>query len=317
MKFPAARKGDPVTHGGISPCGTIGPPAGECGYGPVFIEGLRAAHVGCLAICDGTLGPGVIHPPTPATPIIVGSETVKIHALPAARWLPSGDLTACGAFLGLSPLAGARTVFIGGPATNLDPESVRLAMSLIKIGGSADESDRLLVLKQLARLPPHVLQRLLDKGSKVVVCRDAVTEYDQDLKGEQPRGWKKGDTWDKVPGEYDPARNEVVIAVQGHGTPEGPNLKKGHGSDNLVLHEVGHAIDSTDDPKLSCGKDFGDARAKDLNTYDAYERQKGDAGKEETYAESFANYYNDPDKNAKQHPNLNEYWKKDPLKPKP
>jgi hypothetical protein len=32
--------------------------------------------------------------------VMIGSPTVPIHGKPAARWAPSGDLTACGAFLG-------------------------------------------------------------------------------------------------------------------------------------------------------------------------------------------------------------------------
>jgi type VI secretion system secreted protein VgrG len=44
---------------------------------------------------------------------MIGSPTVLIHGKPAARWAPSGDLTACGAFLGDPRLAATRTVIIG------------------------------------------------------------------------------------------------------------------------------------------------------------------------------------------------------------
>src|SRR2546427_1170374 len=84
--FPAARKGDPITHDMLVPCGVIGPPiSGPCpGFGPVIIEGLPAAHVLCTVICTGVISAGIIHPPLPVPPPIVkGSMTVFIHGMPA------------------------------------------------------------------------------------------------------------------------------------------------------------------------------------------------------------------------------------------
>lgn len=112
--FPAARKGDPITHDMAVSSGVIGPPlSGPCPMGFVIIEFLPAAHVGCTAICGGIISGGIVHPPI-TTPIIKGSATVFIHGMPAARWAPSGDLAACGVFLGLPPLTPTRTVLIGG-----------------------------------------------------------------------------------------------------------------------------------------------------------------------------------------------------------
>jgi hypothetical protein len=45
----------------------------------------------------------------------MGSVTVQIHGMSAARWALSGDIGACGVFLGDPKLAAARTVLIGGP----------------------------------------------------------------------------------------------------------------------------------------------------------------------------------------------------------
>jgi uncharacterized Zn-binding protein involved in type VI secretion len=116
--FPAARKGDPITHDMTVPAGVIGPPpSGPCPM-PVMIEGLPAAHVGCIAICTGATAAGPIHPPLPTppfgTPIVKGSMTVLIHGLPAARWSPAPDMAGCGVFLGDPKLAAARKVLIGG-----------------------------------------------------------------------------------------------------------------------------------------------------------------------------------------------------------
>lgn len=88
--------------------------------GPVLIEGLPAAHVGCIAVCSGIISGGatIVHPPVPTppfgTPIVKGSATVLIHGFQAARWDPSGDVAACGVFLGMPPLAATRTTLIGG-----------------------------------------------------------------------------------------------------------------------------------------------------------------------------------------------------------
>jgi len=119
--FPAARKTDPITHDMLVPCGVIGPPAaGPCASGPVMIEYLPAAHVGCSVLCTGAISGGVAHPPAPPSPpgppvlIVMGSTTVWIHGMSAARWSPAPDIGACGVFLGDPKLAATRTVWIGG-----------------------------------------------------------------------------------------------------------------------------------------------------------------------------------------------------------
>lgn len=117
--FPAARKGDPLTHDTLVPSGVIGPPlAGPCPKGPVLIEALPSAHANCTAVCTGVISAGLAHPPPPGPPppVISGSGTVLIHGMPAARWTPSGDMAGCGSMLGLPALAATRKVFIGGPA---------------------------------------------------------------------------------------------------------------------------------------------------------------------------------------------------------
>lgn len=117
--FPAARKGDPITHDMLVPSGVIGPPpTGPCPMGPVMIEMLPAAHVGCIAVCSGATSAGPVHPPVPVppfgTPIAKGSLTVLIHNMPAARWSPAPDVAVCGVFLGDPKLAAMRRVLIGG-----------------------------------------------------------------------------------------------------------------------------------------------------------------------------------------------------------
>ncbi len=112
--FAAARIGDPITHDMLVPCGVIGPPLTQPPP-PVIIEGLPAAHVNCTVVCSGVISAGLVHPPSPVPPPIVkGSTTVFINNMPAARWAPSGDVGACGVFLGDPKLLAMRRTFIGG-----------------------------------------------------------------------------------------------------------------------------------------------------------------------------------------------------------
>jgi len=101
-----------------APSGVIGPPVVPPTAGIVMIEGMPAAHVTCTVACSGATSAGMAHPPpgagTPPPPIIMGSTSVLINGMAAARWAPSGDTTACGAFLGDPKLTAARSVLIGG-----------------------------------------------------------------------------------------------------------------------------------------------------------------------------------------------------------
>jgi hypothetical protein len=114
--FPAARIADPITHDLLAPSGAIAPPQSGLPPYQTLIEFLPAAYVTCTALCTGVITGGVAHPPItgPQPPITKGSLTVQINFQPAARWVPSGDLAACGVFLGMPALAAARTVRIGG-----------------------------------------------------------------------------------------------------------------------------------------------------------------------------------------------------------
>lgn len=115
--FPAARVFDPLTHDLAAPCGVIDYPiTGPCPQ-PVQIEFQEAAHVGNICKCTGVITGGIVHPPVPVhpfgTPIILGAFRTLIHFMPAARWAPSGDMAACGTFLGTPPAAASRKTMIG------------------------------------------------------------------------------------------------------------------------------------------------------------------------------------------------------------
>ncbi len=165
----------------------------------------------------------------------------------------------------------------------------------IYAAGTADDRDGMLVAAELAKLPPRLLAKLHDQGTRVVVCRTSVTEYRTDLRGVHPRGWPQGSTWGEVSGLYDPARNEVVVASDGRRILNS-------GSINVVHHETTHALDRGGDG--SDAPTFRAARDADLVTLSLYERQPGAAGRSETFAESLARYLN----GAEKLPHLASYW---------
>lgn len=181
-----------------------------------------------------------------------------------------------------------------------------LAESLVDAKGSAGASDKAVVVTELVKIPRGGLEKLVAKKTRVTVCRDSVTEVLTSLKGVQPRGWPPGMTWDSVPGLYDPATNQVIIATRGGQVPP---TGDGHGSANLVIHEVGHAIDAAGGGSSS--PEFVAAYDKDKASLPAYEQQAGAAGREEAYAESMARHHGGSSDTTG--PNLAAYWQTDPL----
>lgn len=196
-------------------------------------------------------------------------------------------------------------------------ERLKLARELTQKGGSGTDADKELVARELAKLPRSTLEQMKADGTKVIACRGSVTDHATALRGQQPRGWDPGDTWDIVPGMYDPNTNEVVIATRGHGTPAGahvPATGEGHGSADMTVHEALHAVDyNRGGAARSTGTDFNNARNSDLASLGTYETQAGSAGQEETWAESGARYYGGGGGTT----NLDSYWRNHPPGPPP
>ncbi|KKO47558.1 hypothetical protein VT06_16365, partial [Arsukibacterium sp. MJ3] len=155
------------------------------------------------------------------------------------------------------------------------------------------------VKNDLSKLSTGILERLNAAEVTIVAVEDSVTEYFSELIGVTPRGWPEGMTWDTVPGLYDPDTKTVVVATSG---------RFGTGSYSLLLHEVGHAYDHVMS-SLSSSTPFRAARAADIGSLDRYQLQIGNAGLEETFAESFANYYGGNENYKNTNPNLYKYWR--------
>jgi len=208
---------------------------------------------------------------------------------------PPPDATGKPAPSGAPPVAGTPVVDIKA-----------LAESLVDAKGSAGAADKAAVVAEVVKVPRAGLEALVAKKTRITVCCGSVTEVLTHLKGVAPRGWPPGMTWDVVPGLFDPATNQVIVATKGGKVPA---TGDGHGSANLVIHEVGHAIDGATNG--SDGAEFVAAYEKDKANLPAYEQQAGSAGREEAYAESMARYHGgntDPTG-----PNLAAFWKTDPL----
>ncbi|GIP28567.1 Pro-Pro endopeptidase [Paenibacillus sp. J23TS9] len=93
------------------------------------------------------------------------------------------------------------------------------------------------MMDRLERIPAPILKTLNDKGVKIILTNDIITNEPElnYLKGQTPRGWEgTGLTWDDVPGV---SEKDVVVRI-------GYSKKgKGHNSFNLEIHETMHAID--------------------------------------------------------------------------
>ena len=188
------------------------------------------------------------------------------------------------------------------PASDLD--------KLLGLGGSADASDMAAVRPAAAQLPPQVLSFLRMKGARIIVCRGAITDHARELKGVQPRGRPAGMTWDIVPGVYLPSRKQVVVATlpAGGGARRLPVRGEGHGSFNLLLHEAMHGHDFLKNHRLLGASRFVAARTADFARLGSYEQQAGDAGLQETYAESAARAFGRDATLAASWPQLAQFW---------
>jgi hypothetical protein len=185
------------------------------------------------------------------------------------------------------------------------------------VAGSGTAADVDLVVEQLAKMPKALLDALKANGTKVKVCRGSVTDYLTELRGVTPRGWPAGSTWDSVPGLQQPANKEVVISTIGHDAHNAhvPVTGEGHGSVNLVIHETAHGVDYAQTPHVSTGAPFTTARTPDVAALPAYETQAGNAGQEESFAESCARFYSNDPFSAESTPHLHKYWRDNPLGP--
>ncbi|MDX2010190.1 MAG: peptidoglycan-binding protein [Myxococcaceae bacterium] len=242
---------------------------------------------------------------TPAGGATDGSGTPAGGAVDGA----GGGTPAGGAAEAPSGTTGAQ-----GPTPTSDVGGIEerraIARRLVKPGGSGTQEDVDAVVAELEKLPLAQLQQLERQGTTVVACRDSVADHRTDLANVQPRGWPPGSSWSQVPGAYAPNNNEVIIATTSgpNGTRAVPATGQGHGSANIVAHEVGHALDQGAGRPSMNDPEFQRAYQADYAGLAPYLQQPGEAGPSEAYAESLAMYLSNPDELRRKHPALAAYW---------
>ena len=207
------------------------------------------------------------------------------------------------------------------PTSNVDAaaaERLEKARSLVRAGGTGTQADAEAVARAMQNLPAALLEKAQGKVD-IVACRGAITDYMTELKGVRPRGWPPGSTWDIVPGVFNPNTNEVVVGTLGSATNRRvPAKGEGHGSADVVFHELAHALDDASVLNPGTGRashdaDFRAAYAKDLDSLrkhnETYLLQEGDAGPQEAYAETFARYFRRDPTLRTELPGMYEYWR--------
>ncbi len=142
-----------------------------------------------------------------------------------------------------------------------------------------------------AKMSPEVRDILSHEGAVVTPTR-RITDALPELKGQKPRGWPPGLTWDAVDGAYSPSRNIVVVAEETRDTNNKWN--KSNRTEDVTRHEVGHATDYAMG-KFSNTAAFTQAYEADTQVMPTaltgtlkYFLQSGDGGKEEACAEGIA-----------------------------
>ncbi len=125
-----------------------------------------------------------------------------------------------------------------------------------------------------------------------IIAANKLTDALPELKGQKPRGWPPGLTWDAVDGAYSPSRNMVVVAEET--TDSNGKWVKSNRTEDVTRHEVGHAVDFGMG-KLSNSAAFTKAYDEDEKNMPPklaptlkYFLQNGDGGKEEACAEAIA-----------------------------
>lgn len=211
---------------------------------------------------------------------------------------------------------GASSTPVQGAA--LDPRSVAIAQRMVRAGGTAQDEDVAIVRDELARLPYQVLELAERGGLTVVAARESVTDHATQLKGQAPRGWPPGATWDAVPGAYLGGPNrEVVVATNSSptGGREVARTGEGHGAYSLLIHEFAHGLDresALGERFTSRSQEFADAYEADRASLqrhgETYLLQSGEAGREEAFAEAYARFAAGDPSLRETAPNLHAYF---------
>lgn len=147
----------------------------------------------------------------------------------------------------------------------------------------------------VATVPDGVWRRLAAAGWKFRAAR-SVVEALPSLRGQQPRGWPAGSTWENTDAVHLAGGKLLVVGEQVR-NKQG-EVVAGRRVDRVLRHEVGHAYDTACGgawPFVSSQPAFLAAYQRDhaaMNAADraalAYYLQASAAGRQEAFAEAFA-----------------------------
>lgn len=152
---------------------------------------------------------------------------------------------------------------------------------------------------------PENVQRAMEKEGYKVVAADTITGFNENLKGQVPRGWDNGQTWENVDGAANITEgNKEVLIAQRYLDESGYQDTQRVG--DLVRHEYGHAVDQMlgrGNGDFSQTPEFIQAYEDDKKEIEAngtpikdYFLQSGDAGRSEVFGEVFsAKHSSNPD----------------------
>lgn len=139
-------------------------------------------------------------------------------------------------------------------------------------------------LDSLTRLPLGLVERMKSRGKPLHLVAGPITNHPAmvRMRGQTPRGWAAGRTWEEVPGV---ATNQGAVIVV-------DSQFGGHGAANLILHEIGHTVDYYfGGGRLSSRRDF--KRLHEATPHARLYRSSYMQHQEENFAELFALYFQD------------------------
>ena len=143
-------------------------------------------------------------------------------------------------------------------------------------------------------IPVRTLKRMAEAGIKIR-AGTKLTELNPDLKGVHPRGWPAGTTWDSADGMFN--RGQKAVNVTEFYRPIGKReFVRGSRIRGVLLHESGHGFDLALDYPSTNSRAFAEAYESDVkaipksakNRLGYYLQKKRNAGRTETFAETFA-----------------------------
>lgn len=195
----------------------------------------------------------------------------------------------------------AKRTEAGKPTEALKPTEPKADVAKPVDDTKTSPSFEKLVRETYDALPAGVRKEMEDAGYKIVTGHH-MTQAFPELKRKVPRGWPPGSSWDNAEGTVMFDKKSVVIVENKLGS-DGKYTPSGR-VPGVFRHEFGHAVNSvwgsrgsnfsdTAEFMVAYERDVAGIQKSDLPAL-AYLLQKGAAGRDETFADVFANLNGGP-----------------------